>query len=120
MSPSADQIAARRADIDAKQQLVGELLAGMGCEAAVLLMTSHVAWFTSGMTARGLIADSERPGVYTNGRQRSRLCSSVDTQRLFDEELDQLGFQLKEWSWSGGRSELLYNVTAGRTMTADR
>ena len=115
-----EQIAARRADIDAKQELVAEILADMNCEAVVLLMPAHVAWFTAGLTARGLIADSERPGVYTNGRQRWLLCSNMDTQRLFDEEIDRLGFQLKEWTWAGGRSELLFNVTAGRTIAADR
>ncbi len=53
-------------------------------------------------SARGLIADSERPGIYTNGRQRWLLSSNIDTQRLFDEEVDQLGFQLKEWNWNAG------------------
>ena len=110
----------RRADIDAKQELVAEVLAAMNREAIVLLMPAHVAWFTSGLNVRGLIADSERPGVYTNGRQRWLLCSNVDTQRLFDEELDQLGFQLKEWTWAGGRAELLMNITSGRSVAADR
>src|SRR5215207_5447297 len=119
MSPT-DQIAARRADIDAKQQLAAEVIEKMNCEAVVLLMPAHVAWFTAGMNVRGLIADSERPGVFTNGRQRWLLCSSVDAQRLFDEELDQLGFQLKEWTWLGGRADLLFNVTYGRKVAADR
>jgi hypothetical protein len=120
MSPTDDQIAARRADIDAKQAQIADVLAEMDCEAVLLLMPAHVAWFTSGMVVRGLIADSERPGVYTNGRQRWLICSNVDTQRLFDEEIDQLGFQLKEWTWTGGRSELLFNITSGRTVAADR
>lgn len=115
-----DLTAARRADIDAKQERAAGVLAEMGCEALVLLMPAHVAWFTAGLTARGLIADSERPGMYTNGRQRWLLCSNVDTQRLFDEELDRLGFQLKEWQWAAGRSELLFNITAGRAVAADR
>src|SRR5262245_64096428 len=115
-----DRIAARRADIDAKLLLVADVLEKMDCEAVVLLMPAHVAWLTSGMNVRGLIADSERPGVYTNGRQRWLLCSNVDTHRLFDEELDQLGFQLKEWSWDGGRADLLLNVTAGRKVASDR
>ena len=34
--PTDEQIAARRADIDAKQEHVAEVLAGMNCEAAVL------------------------------------------------------------------------------------
>ncbi|HEY1186902.1 MAG TPA: hypothetical protein VGE74_04560 [Gemmata sp.] len=117
---SAEHLARRRADIEAKQALVAGVLAEMQCEAVVLLMPAHVAWFTAGLSARGLVADSERPGVFTNGRQRWLLCSNVDTQRLFDEELDQLGFQLKEWPWDGGRSELLFNVTTGRRVAADR
>ncbi|MBN9120643.1 MAG: M24 family metallopeptidase [Planctomycetes bacterium] len=119
MSPT-DRIAARRADIDAKQQLVSDVLEAMGCEAVVLLMPAHVAWLTAGLNVRGLIADSERPGVYTNGRQRWLLSSNVDSQRLFDEELDQLGFQLKEWTWLGGRSDLLYNLTLNRKVAGDR
>src|SRR5262245_19308676 len=115
-----DRIAARRADIDAKQQLVANVLEEMNCEAVILLMPAHVAWFTAGLNVRGLIADSERPGIYTNGRQRWLLCSNVDTQRLFDEELDQLGFQLKEWTWDGGRPELLFNITSGRSVAGDR
>src|SRR5688500_5339914 len=118
--PTDDQLSARRADIDAKQEQGAAVLAEMNCEAALLLMPAHVAWFTAGMVARGLIADSERPGIFTNGRQRWLLCSNVDTQRLFDEELDQLGFQLKEWTWPGGRADLLFNVTTGRTVAADR
>ncbi|VTR90981.1 Uncharacterized protein (Fragment) OS=Planctomyces maris DSM 8797 GN=PM8797T_24161 PE=4 SV=1: Peptidase_M24 [Gemmata massiliana] len=119
-APGADRLSARRADIDAKQELVSGVLAEMECEAVILLMPAHVSWFTAGLNARGLIADSERPGIFTNGRQRWLLCSNIDTQRLFDEELDQLGFQLKEWTWAGGRSELLYNITAGHTVAADR
>lgn len=115
-----DPLAARRADIDAKQAAVVPTLEAMGCEALLLLMPAHVSWFTAGLNVRGLIADSERPGVYTNGRQRWLICSNVDTQRLFDEELDRLGFQLKEWTWEGGRAELLVNITAGRKVAADR
>jgi Xaa-Pro dipeptidase len=115
-----DPSAARRADIDAKQAALAPILEAMGCEALLLLMPAHVAWFTSGMNVRGLIADSERPAIYTNGRQRWLLCSNVDTQRLFDEELDRLGFQLKEWNWEGGRSDLLASVAGGRKIAADR
>lgn len=119
MSPS-DPIAARRADIDAKQLQIADLLARMECEAVVLLMPAHVSWFTAGLNVRGLISDSERPGVYTNGRQRWLVASNIDGQRLFDEELDLLGFQLKEWPWLSGRSDLLFNMTLGRKVAADR
>jgi Xaa-Pro dipeptidase len=110
----------RRRDIDEKQERLAPLLEELGCEAVLLLMPAHVSWFTNGLNARGLIADSERPGVYTNGRQRWLLCSNIDTHRLFDEELDQLGFQLKEWSWDHGRADLLHNVVTGRKVACDR
>jgi hypothetical protein len=58
-----DPIAARRADIDAKQTALAPILEAMECEAILLLMPAHVAWFTSGMNVRGLIADSERPAI---------------------------------------------------------
>lgn len=115
-----DPIAARRADIDAKQAALVPILEDMECEALLLLMPAHLAWFTSGLNVRGLIADSERPAVYTNGRQRWLICSNIDTQRLFDEELDRLGFQLKEWQWEGGRSDLLSSVASGRKIASDR
>ncbi len=113
-------IVQRRADIDAKQARVASLLEDVGCEGVVLLMPAHVAWFTGGMNVRGLIADGERPGVYTNGRQRWLLASNIDAQRLFDEELDGLGFQLKEWQWSVGRPVLLGELVAGKKFATDR
>lgn len=115
-----DPLAARRADIDAKQAALLPVLEEMGVEFVLLLMPAHVAWFTAGLNVRGLLADSERPGVFTNGRQRWLVCSNVDTQRLFDEELDRLGFQLREWQWEKGRSDLLAQATAGKKVAADR
>jgi hypothetical protein len=115
-----DPVAPRRADVDAKQARVAALLQEIGCEALLMLVPAHVAWFTAGMNVRGLIAETERPAVYTNGSQRWLICSCVDTHRLFDEELDRLGFQLKEWSWDGGRGDLLANLVAGRKVACDR
>jgi hypothetical protein len=116
----ADPVGRRRADIDAKQARVAAGLADMGCEGVILLVPAHVAWFTGGINVRGLIAETERPGVYTNGKQRWLICSNVDTQRLFDEELDGLGFQLKEWQWPTGRAVLLGELAAGKPTAADR
>ena len=110
----------RRTDIDTKQAILSGLIAELNCEAVVLLMPAHVAWFTGGMNVRGLIADGERPGLYTNGRQRWLLCSNTDTQRLFDEELDGLGFMLKEWPWPSGRATLLGELVVGKKVATDR
>ena len=118
--PAESPLTRRRADVDAKQDLIGKIVADLGCEAAVLLMPAHVAWFTGGMAVRGLVADSERPGIYTNGTQRWLICGNVDTHRLFDEELDGLGFQLKEWPWNVGRASCLGDLIAGKKVAVDR
>ena len=110
----------RRADVEAKQDIIGKVLEHLGCEAAVLLMPAHVAWCTGGVNVRGLLAETERPAVYTNGQQRWLVCSNVDTHRLFDEELDGLGFQLKEWQWVGGRAGLIGELMAGKRVAVDR
>ena len=44
----------------------------------------------------------------------------MDTQRLFDEELDGLGFQLKEWQWAAGRAGLVGELMAHKKMAVDR
>jgi Xaa-Pro aminopeptidase len=115
-----DPVAPRRADVDAKQARVAAVLHDIDCEAMLLVVPASVTWFTAGMNVRGLIAESERPAVYVNGSQRWLICSNVDTHRLFDEELDRLGFQLKEWAWDGSRAELLASVVAGRKVACDR
>jgi hypothetical protein len=118
--PSADPVARRRADIDDKQAAVTSLLTEVDCEAVILLVPAHLAWFCGGLNTRGLFADSERPGVYTNGRMRWLVCGNADTQRLFDEELDGLGFMLKEWQWATGRPQLLAELVANRKVASDR
>lgn len=115
-----DAVLARRADIDAKQAVLTRLFKELECEAVILFMPAHVAWFTGGMTARGLIADGERPGIYTNGRQRWLVCGNADSHRLFDEELDGLGFMLKEWHWAVGRAALLGELVANKRIASDR
>lgn len=115
-----DAIRARRGDIDAKQAILTRIFKELECEAVILFMPAHVAWFTGGMTARGLIADGERPGIYTNGRQRWLVCGNADSHRLFDEDLDGLGFMLKEWQWSVGRAALLGELVAGKRVASDR
>lgn len=116
----SDATARRRADLDAKQAKLGRILAEIGCEGAILFVPPFVAWFTGGMNVRGLIAETERPGIFTNGRQRWLLASNVDVHRLFDEELDGLGFQLKEWPHASGRGQLLADLVGSRKIAFDR
>jgi hypothetical protein len=63
---------------------------------------------------------STSPALYCNGEQRWLISSNTEAQRLFDEELDGLGFQLKEWPWHWDREQLLADLCAGRRVACDR
>ena len=109
----------RRADVDAKQAQVAALLQETGCEGLMVLDPDNFAWLTSGATPRGTLDPAEHPVLYFSPEQHWLIASNVDTQRLFDEELDGLGFQLKEWPWHWGRDQLLNDLCQGRRLACD-
>src|SRR5262245_53973981 len=110
----------RRADIDAKLALIAQLLQEVQCDGLLLLAEQNFAWLTSGATSRGVLDPREQPGVYCNGDARWLVCANADSQRLFDEELDGLGFQLKEWPYHWGREQLLADLCQGRKVACDQ
>lgn len=116
----ADLGSDRRTDVEAKQVRIANLLQEAGCEGLLLLDPENFAWASSGGTARGVLDVGELPALYFNADQRWVLASNVDSQRLFDEELDGLGFQLKEWPWNWGREQLLNDLCQGRSVACDR
>ena len=121
LSPeSADPGLDRRADIEAKQRLVGTLLGKAGCDGFLVLEPENFAWLTSGAAARGVLDAAEMPVLYFTSDQRWVIACNVDSQRLFDEELNGLGFQLKEWPWQWGREQLLADLSHNRKIACDR
>jgi Xaa-Pro aminopeptidase len=119
-APGADGLSDRRVDVDAKQARVAELLNEVGCEGLLVLEPENFAWLTSGAAGRGIRNPASLPGLFYKADQRWLLCSNVDSQRLFDEEVDGLGFGLKEWPWHWGREQLLADLCHGRTVACDR
>lgn len=109
----------RRADIDAKQALVADLLREAGCDGLLVLQPENFSWLTAGGAARGVVDPRSVPALYFSADGRWLVCSNVDTQRLFDEEIDGLGFQLKEWPWHLGREQLLADLCQGRNVACD-
>ncbi|HEV3261382.1 MAG TPA: M24 family metallopeptidase [Gemmataceae bacterium] len=110
----------RRVDIDAKQGVVAGLLREAGCDGLLVVEPANFAWLTSGATARGILDPTSQPALYFSPEQRWAIAANVDSQRLFDEELDGLGFQLKEWPWHWGREQLLTDLCQGRKVACDR
>ncbi len=109
----------RRADIDAKQERVAGLLREIGCDGLLVLDPDNFGWLTSGALARGVVNPAELPALFFTGEGRWLIAGNADSQRLFDEEMDGLGFQLKEWPWHWGRDQLLADICQGRTVASD-
>jgi Xaa-Pro dipeptidase len=116
----ADMETDRRADLETKQARIAALLQELGCEGLLVLEPENFIWLSSGAVARGVLNPAELPALYFSADQRWVLCSNVDSQRLFDEEIDGLGFQLKEWPWQWGREQLMADLCHGRNVVCDR
>src|SRR5436190_14952 len=115
LAPPAD----RRSDIDAKHQRLTANLRDVGADGLLVLRPENFGWLTSGSPPRGVLDRAARPALYFSLEGRWLLCSNAETQRLFDEEIDGLGFQLKEWPWHWGRGQLLSDLTQGRNIAVD-
>lgn len=115
-----DPLAERRADVDAKQAGIAEVLREAGRDWALLLEPENVSWLTSGAASSGILSPDELPALLLTPEQRWLVCSNVDSQRLFDEELDGLGFQLKEWSWHWDRTQYVTELVQGKPFACDR
>ena len=109
----------RRADIELKQQRIAALLQEVGCDALLVLSPDNFAWLSAGGAARGILDPESMPALFFTADARWVLCCNADVQRIFDEELDGLGFQVKEWPWHLGRATLLTDLCQGRNVACD-
>jgi Xaa-Pro aminopeptidase len=110
----------RRSDVDVKTARVAELLRRVRCDSLLLLEPENFAWITAGGTPRGVIDPGTGAAVYCTPEARWVVAGGADAQRLFDEEIDGLGFQLKEWPWHWGREQLLAELCGAKKVACDR
>lgn len=110
----------RRADVEAKHVQVAAIIKETQVDGLLVLDPENVAWLTGGLTPWSILAPTELPALYYNPDQRWLVSCNIDSQRLFDEEISGLGFQLKEWPWYWGRQQLLADICTGRKIATDR
>ncbi|MBO0700751.1 MAG: hypothetical protein J2P46_20305, partial [Zavarzinella sp.] len=109
----------RRLDVDSKQHVVAQLLHDTECEGLLILHPPNFRWLTSGAQPVGLYGRDEVPALYFTPSQRWLVASATDSPRLFAEELDGLGFMLKEWHWTTSREQMLADLVSGRKVACD-
>src|SRR5436190_5710442 len=118
--PGVDTVPPRRAEVEAKQEQVNALLAEAGADALLLVEPANIAWLTGASLWQGIPDPAEWPVLWLMNHQRWLVAGSTDSQRLFDVDLDGLGFQLKEWPWHGSRDRLLNDLCQNRRVACDR
>src|SRR5262245_10485398 len=109
----------RRADIELKQLRIAGLLQQTGCDGLLVLHPDNFAWLSGGGAGRGILDPDALPALYFTSDARWLISSNADSQRLFDEELDGLGFQVKEWPCHLERASLLAALCQDRNVAAD-
>lgn len=110
----------RRAEVDRRHAMVADLLQQRGWDAVVLSQPDLLAWMTTG----GLLDVPDRPvgegiAVYLNANLRCLVVRREHARRLFREEIDELGFVLKEVPWTDPLSSILVGLTNGKTIGTD-
>src|SRR5438132_1261323 len=110
----------RRADIDGKQARVAGLLQEVGSNGLLVLEPENFSWLTSGGNVGRALDPDELPVLFYTADQRWVLSSNVDSQRLFDEEVNGLGSQVEEWPWQKGRKKVLEDFCADKRLACDR
>jgi Xaa-Pro aminopeptidase len=110
----------RRSAIDARQLEIAALMREIGVEGLLISEQDNFTWLTGGGSPRSVLDSAAAPCLFFTHDQRWILCCNVDSQRLFDEEVDGLGFLLKEWPWHWSREQLLADLCHGRKVAADQ
>jgi Xaa-Pro aminopeptidase len=125
--PAADHASAaaapadsRRAEVDAKHARLIAWMDEAGYEAVVLGRADSVAWFTAGGDlSRDFLCDQAGALLYVNHTSRAVVCDNVQSQRIFEEELNGLGFQLKERAWFDAPGRMVEELAHRKRVATD-
>src|SRR5262245_21095125 len=122
--PAADfgdaELKRRRDDVEEKHQRIREFLDATGHDAVVLGLADSVAWFTSGGDlGQNLGGDCSAILLYINRTSRAVLTDNVQSNRVFEEELAGLGFQLKERPWYEDPLQVVAELSHNKRVVTD-
>lgn len=109
----------RVAEIERRQQLIADFLNTQQLQALLLNRPANFAWFSVGGDNTYGFTGERIASLFINPDARVLLTRSPDSQRLFDWEVSNLGFQMKERPWLEDHSLLMADLCRGRNTGAD-
>lgn len=110
----------RQAEVNLRQKLVGLWLTQNKLDAVILTDPDAIAWFTAGGRCHPSIThDWANPALFITPTSRCLVCSADQSERMFREELDNLGFQVKPVPWTQPVRDLLVELCDGRKVACD-
>lgn len=118
---SSTAMTLRQAEVQLRQNLIGRWLAQHELDAVILTDRDSISWFTAGARCHPSVTyDWANPSLFITPTHRCVVCSTDQSQRLFREELDGLGFQVKEVPWMRPVKELLLELCERRRVASDQ
>jgi len=108
----------RYLEIDRKQQLVADYLERTNQTALIIQQPWNFQWFTSG-------GSNQTPDgrtcafLYIARDTRVILTTDADSPWIFDTQVPQLGFYVKERSWTEPRDSIVADLCRGRRVVSD-
>lgn len=109
----------RRADVEARQKQIHDLLSKANADAVLLQDPTNIAWFTAGADLYRCTTDSSRTSIFVTREARLFATNAVDSAQIFEREAFGLGFQLKQREWFQPHQDLISDLCRGRRVISD-
>jgi Xaa-Pro dipeptidase len=109
----------RGAEILRRHDLLSQFMKEQSFDGLLLTRPSNFAWATvGGNSTRGSLSDTTA-ALFVSPDARVVLTRNTDSGRLFDREVNGLGFQLKERTWQEDLQLLMGDLCRGRNVACD-
>ncbi|QDT66957.1 M24 family metallopeptidase [Calycomorphotria hydatis] len=109
----------RANDVDQRQEVIADFLSEHGLDALLISRPENFAWFTLGGNNLRDAGGETTAGLFLTSDARVVICNNIDSQQIFDKELNGLGFQLKERPWHEPKDALIKDLCRGRNVGSD-
>jgi Xaa-Pro aminopeptidase len=120
MPSSQPEPSLRLEDVRIKHDRVAELLDEHKADGVLLSRADNFAWMTSGGSS--LVAQSTDTGVATlwiTKDERVLLTNNIESQRLAEEQLPDLGFEFREYAWHDDPATAIYELIGDSRAVSD-